>query len=166
MDPFTALTTAGLIILAVAVVATVWQVQGRPQIKLRLTAGPVRETAPDFVPAICPNPHRPLKGASMPTIMTDSQQIPYTLEFDDKKGNPTAAPPGVVPAWTVSDPTILAVNPAADGLSAVVTALGVTGTAQVQATGGLLSPVFDTIQVIPGAAVGLGLKPGVPTEQP
>lgn len=100
----------------------------------------------------------------MSLILTDSQQVNVAVSGGaDKKGNPANLPTGV-PAWTVSDPTILAVAPSADGLSASVAAVGPLGTAQVQVAIGGLTGVLS-VQVTAGSATSVLVTAGTPTEQ-
>src|SRR5207244_11025532 len=62
----------------------------------------------------------------MPTfILTDAQQVTLAVAGADAAGNPK--PIFGAPLWTTSDPAVLAINPAADGL----TALAVSGAAQL-----------------------------------
>lgn len=143
-----------------------WPIWGYPVIEYAqdvfLTVGPVREQTGPVPPGS--KRHYPKRIATMALILTDTQQVTLAISGGaDKKGNPATLPPGV-PAWTVSDPTILAVTPAADGLSAVVTAVGAIGTAQVQAVVGGLTGVLD-VQVTAGSATSVLVTAGTPTEQ-
>src|SRR6267142_6349149 len=52
--------------------------------------------------------------------LTDVQKCTLSIAPVDAKGNP--APVDGAPSWSVSDPALLDLTPAADGLSAVVTA--------------------------------------------
>src|SRR6266478_125156 len=61
--------------------------------------------------------------------LTDTQKCTLSIAPVDAKGNP--APVDGAPSWSVSDPALLDVAPAADGLSAVVTAKGPLGAGQV-----------------------------------
>jgi hypothetical protein len=105
----------------------------------------------------------------MALVITDSQQFKVDIQPVDKAGNPGTL--ASVPVWSVSDPTIVTVAPAADGLSAVVTATGKLGTAEVHVTAeGDPTPGVDTItgtlavQVIGGKAVSLQFTAGTATE--
>lgn len=101
--------------------------------------------------------------------LTDSQQATLSIAPTDRKGKP-AQVEGVT--WTSSDNTKVTVEPAPDGLSAVIKAQDI-GTAQVSvgadaqlgdgvtALTGLLN-----VEVVAGAAVSLGIAAGAPTEQP
>lgn len=105
----------------------------------------------------------------MDLVITASQQFRVDIEPVDKAGNPSTL--AHVPVWSVSDPAILAVEPAADGMSAVVSATGKLGTAQVSVTaGGNPTSEANTItgtvdvQVVAGKAVSLCLTLGTATE--
>ena len=105
----------------------------------------------------------------MELVITDSQQFKVEIQPVDKAGNPGTL--AGVPVWLASDPTILTLVPAADGMSAVVSATGKLGTAQVNVTGeGDSTPGVNTItgtvtvQVIGGKAVSLQFKVEKATE--
>lgn len=102
--------------------------------------------------------------------MTNSQKATATIQPVDKKGQP--APVDGVPTWASSDETIVTVTPAADGLSAVVAAVGPLGTAKVSVTGDAdlgadVAPIFGTLDVTvtQGQAVGFKIDLGPATEQ-
>lgn len=103
----------------------------------------------------------------MALIITDSQQVPFAPVFRDKKGQPTV--PSVPPTWSVSDQTIVNVTPSADGLTAVVTAVGVLtapgATVQVQVQAGAVTGT-SAISVIAGDAASVDMGAGTPVEQP
>ena len=108
-------------------------------------------------------------GVRMELVITDSQQFKLEIQPVDKAGNPGTL--ASEPVWSASDPTILTVVPAADGMSAVVSATGKLGTAQVHVTAeGDPTPGVDTItgtlgvQVIGGKAVALQFTAGTATE--
>ena len=107
----------------------------------------------------------------MELVITDSQQFSVEIQPVDKFGNPGTL--ASVPVWAASDPTILTVVPAADGMSAVVSAAGKLGVAQVKVTGeGDPTPGVNTItgtvdvQVVGGKAVTFQFKTGTATEIP
>jgi uncharacterized protein YjdB len=90
--------------------------------------------------------HRAVSG-----LLTMSKQLNVgdtdtaTVAYTDKAGNAVSLPAGNVPAWTVDDETIATVAPAADGMTAVVTAVAV-GTANITVVAeGDASPGVDTI---------------------
>lgn len=75
------------------------------------------------------------QGTTTMTTLKDNQTVTVTLEVDDVANNPiTDAVFTAPPAWQSSDPTIVTVSPAADGLSASVVATGKLGQAQVTVT--------------------------------
>jgi hypothetical protein len=105
-------------------------------------------------------------------ILTDSQQVPLTVGFTDKAGNPATV--DGAPVWSSSDPTVLTVTADdATGLTATAVATGKLGTAQVNVTADAdLSPnvanisnVLD-VTVQAGAAVAANISPGTPVEKP
>ena len=95
--------------------------------------------------------------------MTDQQQVRYSLQAVDAKGFPTKL--GDVPTWTPSDPTIISVQPSADGMSCLVVA-GVPGAAQLA----VLDPATgisgtDDITVVADAVATLVMNAGTPGPQ-
>ncbi len=63
-------------------------------------------------------------------ILTDVQQVPLTVAFADKAGNPANV--DGAPVWTSSDPTIVTVTAnGADGMSATAVAVGPLGQVQI-----------------------------------
>jgi hypothetical protein len=107
----------------------------------------------------------------MALVLTDSQEVELTLRPKTAAGN--VGKVDGTPAWTSSAPDVIAVAPAADGLSAKATTTGKLGTAQVQCVADAdmgdgvkeITAVL-TVEVNPGAAVSLGLDAGEPTEKP
>lgn len=100
-----------------------------------------------------------------------TQQVPVSVAFTDKKGNP--APVDGVPTWSTDNSEVLALTPAADGLSCVVAAVGPLGSATVtlQADADLGEGVVSivgslSVNVTAGSATVVALTPGVPEEQP
>ena len=109
------------------------------------------------------------EGATAIT-MTNSQQASATIQPVDKKGQP--APVDGVPVWASSDETIITVESAADGLSAVVKAVGPLGAAKVSVTadadlGTGVTSIFGSLDVTitQGQAVGITITLGEATEQ-
>lgn len=104
--------------------------------------------------------------------MTDSQQVTVTTAFTDKKGNPAALPTGTpAPTWLVDNSAVLALTPAADGLSCLVAAVGPLGSATVSvkvndASGASLASGSLAVTIVGGALVNVVLTPGTPSEQP
>lgn len=102
-------------------------------------------------------------------ILTETQKVTLTLDPRNAKGNPAKV--DGVPEWAVSNPGVARVEPAADGLSAVVFA-SVGGETQVSATmdadlgeGVRHLVATDTVTVVPGEAVTVGFVAGAPEEQ-
>lgn len=107
----------------------------------------------------------------MATQLTVTQQVPVGVEFKDAKGNPAKV--DGVPAWATDNSDVLALEPAADGLSCNVKAAGVIGTAKVQVSadadlGAGVELVIGTleIEVVAGKAATVVLTPGTVSEQP
>jgi len=103
--------------------------------------------------------------------LTNSQQILLTLAPKDRRGE--TAPVDGIPTWASSDETLLAVLPAADGMSALVKAVGPLGDGRVTATadadlGDGVVPITGAADftVTPGQATVLELAAGSPEEQP
>ncbi len=102
--------------------------------------------------------------------MTNSQQLTAAIQPVDKKGQPALV--DGVPEWASSDETIITVVAAADGMSAVVAAVGPLGSAKVSVTGdadltGEVKPIFGTLDVTitQGQAVGFKITTSDPVEQ-
>jgi len=103
--------------------------------------------------------------------MTYSQQVTLSVAFTDKKGNPAAV--DGVPEWSTDNPTVLALTPAADGLSCLVKAAGPLGTAKVtlKADADLGAGVTDIVgtfdvEITAGVATTVTITAGTPEEQP
>jgi hypothetical protein len=127
---------------------------------LRLTIGAIREQRiPD-----------PPQGVPMMLTLTDTQQCSLSIAVTDKKGK--AASVDGAPQWSTSDVAVVTVEPAADGLSAVLKAQS-PGTAQIAVVadadlGDGITPLSGTLDVtvIAGAAVAVAIGTGTPEEQP
>lgn len=117
-----------------------------------------------------PTPTPTVKGAlPMALTLQVTQQFPIEIQPVDARGNPAAV--DGAPVWSVSDETLLKVEAADDGLSAVVSALGPVGSAQVTVRadarmGPEVREIVGTLDVslIAAEAATLRLVPGVPTE--
>lgn len=129
---------------------------------LFLTIGPVTENRGPVYTAS--KRHRPMRISTMGLTLLATQQAVVTLSFKDKRNNPAAAP-GSSTSWTTSDPTIVTVAPAPDGLSALVASAGAIGTAQVKVTSGSVTGELD-VTVEAGVATSVTLTPSAPTEEP
>lgn len=102
-------------------------------------------------------------------VMTDSQQVNITVKFVDKKGNAATVPNP--PTWAVDNTELLAVTPAADGMSADVVAVGPLGdgTVSVKAldnSGNTVASGSLAVTITGGGATTATLTPSTPTEQP
>lgn len=100
-------------------------------------------------------------------VLTDMQKVALAVSFVDGAGNP--APVDGAPVWATSDTALLDVVAAADGLSAVATAVGPLGTAQVSVTadadlGSGVETLVGTLDVniVPDKAVSVNIAAGTP----
>ena len=107
----------------------------------------------------------------MSLVLTDVQQVALSVSFLSKAGNPAKV--DGAPVWSVSDPAVLTVTPAEDGLSALVATVGPLGTAQVsvQADADLgegVTPIVGTldVEVVASAAVSIAIAAGAPEDKP
>lgn len=108
----------------------------------------------------------PRGDQTMAFIMRADQKVNITVAYTDSQGNP-ATTEGV-PVWGSSDASVT-VEAASDGLSAVATASGIVGTAQVNVTadadlGEGVKEIVGTldIEIVGGEAVSVVLTPGTP----
>lgn len=111
-------------------------------------------------------------GAHMSTSITVIQQVPGQISGSlDAKGNTLPVPSFTTPpSWTSSDTTVLTVAPAADGLSAVITAVGKIGSATITVSGtptGETAPIQGSADISVTAAqpASLVLSLGTPVLQ-
>lgn len=110
------------------------------------------------------------KDGNYMLLLTVTQKCSLFLDPRDAKGNPAAL--DGVPDWSSSDPSVVEVLPAVDGLSAVARAVGPVGSAQVNVTADArigpdvvaISGTLD-VTVQAGEAVTLGIGTGTPEEQ-
>lgn len=126
------------------------------KVRLRLTVGPISERELDAD-----------EGEIDVLVLTDLQKCTISVAFTDAAGNPATV--DGTPTWTSSDPSIILVTPADDGMSAVATTVGPLGTSQVAVTadadlGAGITPVTGTldIQVIASQAVAASIATGTP----
>lgn len=71
-------------------------------------------------------------GAIMATTLPDDSQFTVSVAYVDRRGNPATV--DSVPVWATDHPELLTIDPADDGMSALVAAAGPTGSAQVTVT--------------------------------
>jgi hypothetical protein len=103
----------------------------------------------------------------MAFILTDVQKVTLSVQPVDAAGNPAAL--DGAPVWTSTDPSVLDVVASADGLSAVATAVGPLGTAQISVLADAdlgagvitITGVLD-VQVMASQAVSFSITPAAP----
>jgi len=106
--------------------------------------------------------------ASVSFTLLDNQNVLATVSFADATGAAVALTSGVVPVWTVDNGSVLSINNALDpsGLTAVLTALGPQGVANVTVTTtiGSNAPIIATaaITVSAGGPVSATISFGTP----
>jgi hypothetical protein len=100
-------------------------------------------------------------------ILQDIQKVTLSITPVDAAGNPAKV--DGAPVWESTDTTVVSLEVATDGLSAVATAVGPLGTAQVSVTadadlGQGITPLIGTldIEVVASAAVSLNVTAGTP----
>jgi hypothetical protein len=97
--------------------------------------------------------------------LKDNQEFDVAVTFQDAGGQPAGVQG--TPTWTSDNEAVLTVAPAADGLSAVVSAVGPVGTAQLSVSADAdlgegtttITGVLD-VEVIAGDATLIVLNPG------
>lgn len=99
--------------------------------------------------------------------LTDNQTDTGTVDLFDGTGASIPTPAGTTGSYTSSNPAVVTVTTAADGLSPVVTAVAV-GSAQITGSvtvPGLSAPlsVVSPVAVVTSAAAGLVIQWGTPT---
>ena len=107
----------------------------------------------------------------MSFTLTDSQQVNAKVAFVDKKGNPANV--DGVPQWSVDNPNLLNITPAADGMSCLIAAVGPLGSGNVTVKadadlGAGVTEIIGTAQidVVGGAANTVAINFDQPTDQP
>lgn len=109
-----------------------------------------------------------IKGdGSMAYTLPVDRKVAALIQPVDMYGNPAKI--DGVPAWTVSDPGVLAITPAADGLSCVVEPVGPLGVAQLKVEadadlGAGVKPIMGLadIECVAGEAVAMNVSFGTP----
>ena len=133
--------------------------------------GPIREVNGKVAPTPQFKSKRPIFGEVIAMVsLSDTQQTTLSVVFLDAKGNPAKV--DGAPEWLVDNPNLLALAPAADGLSCVVSAVGPLGTATVslKADADLGSGVTALVgsldfEVTAGTATVVTITAGTTTEQ-
>lgn len=114
----------------------------------------------------------PLLGETIMGLqLTDSQFCTASIKPVDKKGNPANV--DGAPLWSTDNTEVLALEPAADGLSCKVSAVGPLGSAKVSVKADALIGdgtvdlfgVLD-VEVTAGAATSIEITTDAPAEQP
>jgi hypothetical protein len=107
----------------------------------------------------------------MATEMNSIQEFTFKIEILDGKGRP--APVDGPPTWLADNTDVLALTPAADGMSCKVAAVGIPGTGTVQVSadadlgsGSELLVGTGDVNVTPAPAKTIKLTPGPITDQP
>lgn len=103
-------------------------------------------------------------------VLRDNQKSALAIQVLSAKGNP--APVDGTPVWSVSDAALLTLVTAADGMTAVVNAVGPLGTGQVSVNvdadlgEGVVTVVgILDVQVIGGAAAVVQISSGPAEDQ-
>jgi hypothetical protein len=81
--------------------------------------------------------------------------VAFSTNYTDASGNPVAPPQTLV--WASSDPTIIALAVAPDGLSTIGTRVGPIGIATVTVTDGTVTD-SEVCNVVNAASIGLSSK--------
>ncbi len=142
------------------------------QITIIPILGPITEqTGPPVRPCPPCGPIHHSRILIMAFTMTDSQQVPLSATFADKKGNPTTPPAGAVVSFASSNTDVLTVAPGADANSCLVLAAGPLATASVtcsvvDASGAPFAAGSIDITITSGAPSQVTVTPGVAVEQP
>jgi hypothetical protein len=97
------------------------------------------------------------KGNDQMQKVSDTGSVTFTLEADDAMGNP-GAKLEAIPAYSLSDATLGAVVPAADGMSGEIKLSGKLGVAKLLVVAGELKGESEEFTVEVGAATSLKLS--------
>lgn len=99
--------------------------------------------------------------------LKDSEKVSVAVEFVSAGGNPAKV--DGAPSWESSDPSILTVTPATDGMSCMVTTVGPVGTTRVTCkadadlgAGMKEITLMGDFEVVAGEAVGGSFNVGTP----
>jgi hypothetical protein len=105
-----------------------------------------------------------MKGNAMAQI-TDLQQFTASVGEVDSKSQPVT---GDNLAWSIDQPAVASVTPAADGYSAVIAGIA-DGVATYTVTDSTVTPPLTgsgTVTVVSSVATGLVISEGAPEDQP
>ncbi len=140
------------------------------EVRLVPILGPIREADQPVKHSRCHSRPARKRNLLMSFSMSDSQQVTVTIKAVDKKGN--AASLDGVPEWSSDNSDVLALTPAADGLSCLVQAVGPLGTGSITMKadadlGAGTTEIIGTLEVniTGGQAVTVALEPGAASEQ-
>lgn len=100
-------------------------------------------------------------------VLTNTQKVAVTIQPVDSLGNPALVEG--VPVWSVSDPNLLTLDVAADGMSGFVVTVGPVGLAQVNVSADAdlgegvttITGLLD-VEVIASEAVTFNITTGIP----
>ena len=103
----------------------------------------------------------------MSLVLTDMQKVQLSIQPVDGAGNP--APVDGPPIWESSDPGVLTLEASTDGMSAIASAVGPLGAAQVKVSADAdlgegvetITGILD-VQIVADKAVSLAVQAGVP----
>ncbi len=134
-------------------------VYNKTDYKFKFKIGPVVQKIPKF-----------RKRAVLMLLLTVDQKCTLHIQPVDDKGNPAKV--DGIPAWGISDTTILSITASDDGLTAVVDTLGPLGVSQVNVSVDAdlgegvttISGVLD-ITVVAGQAVSLNIGADAPEQK-
>lgn len=105
----------------------------------------------------------------MAFTLKDTQRVQLSVKFVDKVGNPAKV--DGIPEWSVDNPNVAKLEPAADGLSCMVSAVGPLGTAKVTLKadadlGAGVSEIAGTfdLEVVASAASIVTIEAGTPED--
>lgn len=130
------------------------------------------QTSDDSV-KVAKSPRRPfIKGnLIMAFEMNNEQQVTVAIQPQTHKGKPAKL--DGVPEWLSDNSDVVTLVPSADGLSCLIKANGIPGSANVQVTGDAdlgagVSPIVGTIAVTitQAPATKIVISPGTPEDQP
>lgn len=110
-----------------------------------------------------------VEGVDMLVTLKDSEKVNASIVITDAKGNPARI--DGKPVWAAGEEALLTVQPADDGMSASIAAVGPLGISQVTVTADAdlgdgektLTGILD-IEVVGGEATNVGFATGVPEE--